>query len=205
MTPIPSSPTNESGAEARAVVYRLLSRAFTYPRDQDWDLLSQSFVPLMREAAEELGMQLGGSLDRLESIWPHEPDERLLAEHTELFINSPHGVLVPLNESVYFGTERQVNSARTQAVKESYSRAGFAPADGYTHLLPDHLVLELEFMAVCLVNGLDAQQFFNQHIYSWQPQVAESVIETSGHAFYSALSSILAEFLESERQRFSVG
>jgi TorA maturation chaperone TorD len=204
MTPIPSNARNESVEEARAVVYRLLSRAFTYPLDQDWGLLSRSFVPLMREAAEELDVKLGKSLDRLESIWPLEPDERLLEEHTGLFINSPHGVLVPLNESVYFGTERQVNSERTQAVKEVYARAGFGPSDGYTHLLPDHLTLELEFMAVSLVNGIDAERFFNEHIYSWQPHVAKTVVEKSDHAFYIALSWILAEFLESERQRFPV-
>lgn len=59
-------------------------------------------------------------------------------------------------------------------------------------------------MAVCLVKGIDAKQFFKQHVYSWQPHVAKSVIETSGHAFYSALARILADFLESERQQFSV-
>ena len=33
MTPIPSSRRNDLLAEARAVIYRLLSRAFTYPLD----------------------------------------------------------------------------------------------------------------------------------------------------------------------------
>ena len=159
--------------EARAAIYRLLGCAFQYPGDVDWELFGNGFRSLMPEAAVELGLDIGRELDELIRIWPSRLDDRFLHEHTELFINSPHGVLAPLNESVYFGHEQQVCTARTQSVAEAYSQAGFSPAESMRHLLPDHLSLELEFMALCLLQGIEVAVFFNTHVYSWQPQVTE--------------------------------
>jgi TorA maturation chaperone TorD len=201
--PTPSNTrSDDAHVEARATVYRLLSKAFTYPLDQDWRLISQSFIPLMREAAAELGLEVASILDDLHRGWPQEPDARFLHEHTALFINAPGGILVPLNESVYFGPDRLVNTERTLAVKEAYLRVGFNLADGQVHLLPDHLTLELEFMALCLLGGIDCGEFFSVHVYSWQPQVAQKIIDRSDNTFYVSMARILAAFLISERQFF---
>ena len=202
MTPTPSNPRSNADVEARATVYRLLSKAFTYPHDQDWRLFSESFIPLMEEAATELGLEVASKLDDLQRDWPQAPDARFLHEHTAHFINAPEGVLAPLNESVYFGPDRLVNTERTRAVKEAYLRVGFNLADGQEHLLADHLTLELEFMALCLLRGLDCRKFFNAHIYSWQPQAARKIIDHGDNAFYLSMAEILAAFLDSERQLF---
>ena len=204
MTPRPSKTRSNADVEARATAYRLLSKAFTYPRDQDWRLFSQSFIPLMKEAAAELGLEVASILDNLHRDWPLEPDTHFLHEHTALFITAPGGVLAPLNESVYFGPDRLVNTERTRAVEEAYLRVGFTLAEGHAHLLPDHLTLELEFMALCLLRNIDCREFFNAHLYSWQPQVARKIIDHSDNAFYLNMARILAAFLETERELFQL-
>ncbi len=184
--------------EARATVYRLLGCAFQYPADLDWKLFGNGFRSLMPEAAEELGLDIHPDLKELTRIWPLRLDDRFLHEHTELFINSPHGVLAPLNESLYFGHEQQVYTARTLTVAEAYSQAGFSPVESMHHLLPDHLSLELEFMALCLLQGIEVSPFFNAHVYSWQPRLARKIIATGRSEFYAGIARTLLNFLDAE-------
>jgi len=187
--------------EARATIYRLLSQVFTYPADQDWALLSQNFIPLMLEAADDIGLDITDELDRLKAHWPHTPDDEFLYEFTKLFINSPLGVVVPLNESVYFGHERLVKTTRTLRVMQAYGEAGFAPRGGFRHLLPDHLTLELEFMATALLNGRDVDLFFQEHVDGWQPRLAQTIIDISDSRFYTIVARILIAFLANEQDR----
>jgi TorA maturation chaperone TorD len=184
--------------EARATAYRLLGCAFHYPADVDWELFGNGFRSLMPEVAKELGLQIDDELKELTRIWPERLDNLFLHEHTELFINSPHGILAPLNESLYFGHERQVCTARTQSVAEAYSKAGFSPAESMRHLLPDHLSLELEFMALCLLQRIEVSAYFNTHIYSWQPRLAHKIIATGRSEFYSHIARTLLCFLDAE-------
>ncbi|MEN8130117.1 MAG: molecular chaperone TorD family protein [Pseudomonadota bacterium] len=184
--------------EARATLYRLLGVAFQYPADLDWKLFSNSFQSLLAEAAGELDLDFSGELEALDRIWPHELDDRFLHEHTELFINSSHGVIFPLNESVYFGHDRLVNTERTLAVRNAYLKAGLDPTKHTDHLLPDHLSLELEFMALCLLKGYDIEAFFNTHIYSWQPSLMGKITASEYSGFYIQMANILGRFLEAE-------
>lgn len=184
--------------EARATLYRLLGVAFQYPADLDWKLFSNSFQSLLAEAAGELELDFSSELKALDSSWPHELDDRFLHEHTELFINSSHGIIFPLNESVYFGHDRLVNTERTLAVRNAYLKAGFDPTEHTDHLLPDHLSLELEFMALCLLKDYDIEEFFNTHIYSWQPSLMSKITASKHSGFYIQMASILGRFLEAE-------
>ncbi len=145
-------------------------------------------------------MDMLDELKQLARIWPSKLDDRFLHEHTELFINSPHGVLAPLNESLYFGNEQQVYTARTLTVVEAYSQAGFSPTKNMHHLLPDHLSLELEFMALCLLEGIEVSEFFNTHVYSWQPRLARKVIATGRSEIYACIARILLNFLDAENR-----
>jgi len=190
-------------SEARASVYRLLATAFLYPTDLDWKLFSNSFQSLMEEAAADLGLDIGEELDELRANWIRTPDEAFLHAYTELFVNSPRGIVAPLNESVYLSDQPLVNTQRTEQVAQAYEAAGFVPAGEYRDLLPDHLSLELEFMALGLIRGWDGWDFFRSHVYSWQPQAAQRVIQARLSPFYSAMARLLVKYLDSENRLFT--
>lgn len=195
----------KSRDEARALTYRLLGAAFLYPADVDWKLFSDSFPPLVREAIDDLGLDVGAELDELEANWVYQPDDHFLHLYTELFVNSPRGILAPLNEALYFDDGKMVNTLRTQQVSDAYAAFGFTPASEYQTLLPDHLALELEFMALGLLQDTDMQNFFIKHVYSWQPQAAQRVIDAQLSPFYSAMAQVLIRFLDWENQLISGG
>ena len=186
--------------EARALTYRLLATAFLYPTDLDWKLFSNSFQFLMEGAAADLALDVTGELDDLRASWVREPDDAFLHAYTELFVNSPRGILAPLNESVYYGDQQLVNTERTHEVARAYEEAGFSPTPQYQDLLPDHLSLELEFMALGLLQGWETRDFFLAHIYSWQPKAAERVLSAGISHFYSAMARLLIKFLDSENR-----
>ncbi len=186
--------------EARALTYRLLAAAFLYPPDLDWKLFTDSFQSLIDEAASDLRLDLSAELEDLDASWVHEPDDSFLHAYTELFVNSPRGVLAPLNESFYFGDQRLVNTLRTQKVAQAFEAAGFSPAPEYRALLPDHLSLELEFMALGLLQGWQTRDFFASHVYSWQPRAAERIIKAGISRFYAAMARLLVSFLDSENR-----
>jgi TorA maturation chaperone TorD len=198
MTPSTSSSQND----ARALTYRLLSTAFLYPKDLDWKLFSDSFQSLMEDATSDLALDLSDELQSLRQCWVWHPNDVFLHIYTELFVNSPRGILAPLNESVYFGDKQLVNTERTQQVAQTYQEAGFVPAQQYRHLLADHLSLELEFMALSLLQGWESRDFFSAHVYSWQPRAAERIIQARVSSFYSEMARLLSRFLASENRLF---
>ncbi len=157
----------------------------------------------MAEAAADLGLDVTGELEKLKASWLREPDDAFLHAYTELFVNSPRGILAPLNESVYLGDQQLVNTERTQQVARVYAAAGFSPAPEYHDLLPDHLSLELEFMALGLLQGREVSAFFLSHVYSWQPAAARRVIDAGISPFYSGMAELLIQFLDSENRVFA--
>jgi len=183
------------------LTYRLLATAFLYPMDLDWELFSNSFQSLMQEASADLGLDVAGELTDLSERWVHQPDDAFLHDYTELFLGSPRGIPAPLNESVYFGDQQLVNTRRTQQVAEAYQAAGFSPAGEYRDLLPDHLSLELEFMALGCLAGWDNRDFFLAHVHSWHPAAADRIIRADISAFYSAMARLLVKFLDWEHRR----
>jgi TorA maturation chaperone TorD len=183
---------------ARATLYRWLGYAFQYPADLDWELFGASFRDLIPDAAAQLGLGLDEVLQALARVWPVVPDDALLHEHTELFINAPAGVLVPLNESVYFGPDRQVYTRRTLEVARAYTEAGLDPSECVAHLLPDHLCLELEFMALLLLQGRDTRDFFTTHVITWHPRVAATTREAARSEFYRLIGELLGRFIAAE-------
>lgn len=182
------------------MTYRLLATGFLYPADLDWELYSNSFPSLMEEAASDLALDVSGELEALQAGWVREPNDALLHAYTELFVNSPRGIMAPLNESVYLGDQQLVNTERTHQVERAYQAAGFSPAPQYRDLLPDHLSLELEFMALGLLQGRETRDFFLSHVYSWQPKAAERILSAGLSPFYSAMARLLVKFLDSENR-----
>jgi TorA maturation chaperone TorD len=144
------------------------------------------------------------------------PALELEAEHTALFV-LPSGVIP--HEAFYLDTEKRLGGRVTIAVERFYRRAGISILDRCIEM-PDHLGIELEFMAVlCRLEGdleeagetaavqrcLEFQRtFLEEHLSRWAPECCESIIRQARYEFYKAIAGFTMEFLRSEQARLRV-
>jgi TorA maturation chaperone TorD len=105
-----------------------------------------------------------------------------------------------------------------------YRAFGLEPSHAWP-ARPDHVALELEFMAFVLLKKrlalvgeegnpekdeqasiceAAARSFFRDHLAWWLPSFATGLRRKEGHGFYAELGRVLAAFLPVERGRFDV-
>jgi TorA maturation chaperone TorD/Fe-S-cluster-containing hydrogenase component 2 len=126
------------------------------------------------------------------------PQEGLEAEYARLFIGPGRPVAHPY-ESVY--REGRVMGNCTLAVRASYAAEGLAPEG---HSLPDHVAVELEFMAHLARREAEAweqddeegaliclrqqEAFLSEHLGRWLPRFCQRVLTGEAHPFYTSLA-----------------
>ena len=137
--------------------------------------------------------------------------EGLRREHARLFVG-PFRVLAPPYGSVYLEEAGGVMGDSTADALRRYAEAGFEVECAGP---PDHVSLELEFMArlateeaAALQEGdvaraelaLERQRrFFVEHVGEWGPAFASRVGEHAEGVFYQELGAATQEFLSGER------
>jgi TorA maturation chaperone TorD len=221
---------------ARECLYRFLaailsdpeSKAFRLARNRRNRLLAQGAADLLREEVGAASVPLGfGELaaDQLD-LRPllkelRRPQKELIAEYDRVF------GLVPARECPPHETEYHTNADTFFRAQQMADVAGFYRAFGLetaheTPERPDHVALELEFMAFLLTKrrlalaaggGGDDQArvcdeamraFFVDHVIWWLPSFATGLRRRAERGPYVAASRILAAFLPLERKRFGV-
>ena len=126
------------------------------------------------------------------------PEEGLGGEYTRLFVGPGRPIAHPY-ESVY--REGRVMGDCTLAVRECYAEEGLGPED---HLLPDHVAVELEFMAHLARKEAEAweegdsdraetclrqqESFLREHLARWLPSFCQRVLAGEAHPFYADLA-----------------
>ncbi|MBI4612381.1 MAG: molecular chaperone TorD family protein [Planctomycetes bacterium] len=195
--------------ESRRGVYHLLRRIFE--KESDEKLLADLEASGLRRELEDRGFDLGLPLG------PIEPGtaERLAVEYTRLFIGP--GDHAPLFASVHsdrVGDKGRLWGDSTVEVKKFIESTGlmFKPGRGS---VPDHLAIELEFMARLVEAEEEAtregnedavrkiasaqQRFLSEYLLSWFPSFARKVAESKPHPFYASLTKFCHEWLLSEK------
>jgi TorA maturation chaperone TorD len=237
--------TNETSVESMAVdvarecLYRFLAGAVSDPQDPNWEFilepdvqhLAHQAAELLRELPkgnkEPLGfgelpivqLELGGLLMELQ-----RPRAELQEEYDRAF------GLVVNRECPPYETEYQQNAESFFRAQQLADIAGFYQAFGLVprHAAPerpDHLALELEFMAFLLLkkrialasmpaNACAAEQaqlcddaqrlFFRDHLAWWIPSFASGLRRKAGSGFYACLARVLAAFFPVERAYWGV-
>ncbi len=152
--------------------------------------------PLLREIEHrqcELEDVLGGNpLAGLDTGRPEEAVEELAAEYCRLFIG-PRGHMPPV-ESVVLDEGRYWGDS-TVAVLAFYRSSDIAlPEDFGT--LPDHLSVELDFVAVLEARDRreEAKAFVQEHLLHWLPALIRHIDKRAGLAFYRVWAKGLLEF-----------
>ncbi len=227
---------------AREGLYRFLAAALRDPRSESGQMLgdpqSQRLVcdaaDLLRSEAEDTPLPLGfgempvEALDARPLCGLLSPDPSPLAPYFLCREFDRVFGLTPPRECPPFETEFHRNGEPFFCAQQMADIAGFYRAFGLepSRLLsgrPDHLVLELEFMAFVLMKKRlalaaaeqdpalaehvlvcdEAQgKFFTDHLAWWVPLFATGLRRRAGDGFFVAVGELLAAFMPLERQRF---
>lgn len=193
----------DTNLRARAAVYLLFARLF---RDAPTPELLQEIVQHR-------------VLSNADSQWPHQA-EAIAVEYARLFAVPGEQAVQPYESvycdtltidettacSPYFLPEPQraggltgfLHGSSTIAVREAYRQAGFE-LDPTAHELPDHLAVELEFMARLLERGAtEAAAFFRDHLGRWVFPCLSDVQQRAQRGFFHEAAASLTEFMQGE-------
>lgn len=220
---------------ASEIAYRLLSTALRAPLPEHGELLwTPGDLKLACQATEALRHEpppgeLGFGEARTESFTLVElarellrKDSDLVAEHVRVFGLTPCRECSPYetdfhaNEDPFFRSQQMADAA-------GFYRAFGVQPGGQRRERPDHIALELEFMAFLLakqrlaadrpdrlsVEHIDicrqAQQaFLRDHLAWWAPAFAQLLLRKAGQGPLALAASALCAFLPLERCRLGV-
>jgi TorA maturation chaperone TorD len=134
--------------------------------------------------------------------------QELIVEYARLFIG-PFKIPVPPYSSMYF-QEKTLMSEVTMWVMEMYKHAGLN-FDTNTKDLPDHIVVETQFLYYLLFNLVnelkngnieDAKRyndlmhyFVNQHYRKWVPEFCNKITDNTHNSFYQSLAECFEKFV----------
>lgn len=142
-------------ARSRAEFLLCLARAFAVPnRPGAWEALRDALPEDLTDLAAECGYPLPTAARDLRAALSGIADgERLLAVYSRLFLvpGAPHP---QLNVGLYL--DGALAGGTCQALLDCYRQCGLAP-DADFHDLPDHLTLQLEFLAWLLLREADGE------------------------------------------------
>ncbi|HEX2912398.1 MAG TPA: molecular chaperone TorD family protein [Chloroflexia bacterium] len=183
-------------AAARAGGYRLLARFFT--REVDEPLLA-----FLRENPDFLpGVKLPGAEEQ--AGWLHS----LNVEYSRLLLLNVYPYA-----SIYTGREMLLNTEETDRVRRFYTLYGFDHSTfgtGGGNLLPDHLAVELSFLAFLGEEESESwrknnparaeflasveQTFLTEFLLSWLPVFAVALKRSGTSGFYGAVAEQCLSF-----------
>ena len=173
---------------------------------------------LSRIRSDDFHGALGAAGAKLDTEFLGRPEGELLeqraVEYTALFLG-PGGHISP-HESVHTSDPGggSLWGKPTVEVKRFIEFAGFEYKESY-HGLPDHISVELEFMADVVGREAAAwredrrdrlrtclefeDRFMADHLAKWLPAFCRKVVERAELPFYREMAGLTADFLEAEK------
>lgn len=212
-------------AEMRSRVYAVLSVAFSPPREGlGAPGAPQAAVLILREASQALAIAVPQrALAAIDEATRHATTilaqggaDELEVEYNRLFVG-PGAPRVYPYESLYQDPMGLVMGPSAGEVLEAYRRSDLAINTAFRDL-PDHIAVELEFMArLCFEEAragsageagrafrLKQQQrsFLEEHLATWLPALCEKVIRETTSIMYRGVAEIAAIFVDWDRGEF---
>lgn len=104
-------------------------------------------------------------------------------------------------ESVYLNSKHLVMQEAAAGADARYKADGLEIRRDMYHVPPDHVGLEMEYMAYLCANGKAAEekQFFSQHLNNWVPFFSGEVIRLARSDFYKGLGWLTRGFMTLEQ------
>ncbi len=204
-------------AALRAGAYRSASEAFRYPDRNRIQWLATASHELAQEQTTIAHLATSASWQRLIDAL-HQLARRPLADLQEryvaLFMVGDSDVLCPPYESVYKEPHGRPSGWLLARVEGAYRAAALSPPAGQGEL-PDHLAIELEFIALLAARESDAWQdddaaaalgaqkqqsvFLRNHVVAWLPALVQELAKADPTGAYAAVAREVATFVEYDR------
>lgn len=219
---------------ARECLYRFLAAALSDPRGPGWSLLSDpdsrhlaaGAADLLREEADDGAVTPGlGEVppDRLDLTGVLHALDRPAVELRAAY-DRTFGLVMcrecPPYETEYHASAEPFFRAQQLADVAGFYRAFGLDVSARSPERPDHVGLELEFMAFVLMKKREAlagadpvraavcdeaeRTFFRDHLAWWAPAFCQGLRRKAGEGLLGAAANVLAAFLPVERARLGV-
>lgn len=218
-------PRASDAAIARALLHQFLARAFDDPQDESWAWLTSADThAAVLAAARSLAAEspgLGNSAATLVARLRRDGLDSFQAAYVTAFGHAARGD-VPLNEIEYgdLDADPLFQPHRLADLAAFYRAFGLEVADGAAER-PDHIGMELEFMAVLAAKEAyaatqgwddcrgalcrDAQKkFLCEHLGRWVPAFARHLARTATDETLAALGEFTRDFVVAECARFGL-
>jgi TorA maturation chaperone TorD len=207
-------------SELTARVYRFLSLAYLNPPEPAYLKAVSQWCASLLAHGEDLPGGVAAGLQRIQSALEPDISDKLVLSLQEEFVRlirspSPITSPPPPYESVY--REGTLWGAATPQVLRQYQQWELEPADAFRGEPPDHVGLELQFMAsLCELevvaegqNGLRSElqqtqhDFLRQHLCDWFPLFRERATAYQPHPFYEGVFLLTEGWLNLHEQHLS--
>lgn len=191
----------------RAVMYDLLARLYTYPLgsaavDAVAALRVENAPAALSDALAMMHACIASASERGEFV------EALNVQATPLF-EGPGQPAAPPYASFYLN-EGQLMGPAALAARRAYLAWNLRPRDG--RVPPDHLALELGFMAHLAGKATEANDgeltnalagsatFLREHLLTWVPKFGVMILAATHHSFYVGLANLTCVLLQSDEE-----
>jgi TorA maturation chaperone TorD len=224
---------------ARECVYRFLSMVAADPYSPGWERarepqtheLAVTAMDVLRARVEQnpATLAIGELGAEALDLWPVVSELKRSVLDLQADYDRVFGLIIPKEcppyETEYHPPAQTFLRSQQLADVAGFYRAFGVEPSGFTHERPDHLALELEFVALLLtkkrlvlngsdpkpsardqadVCGLALQDFVRDHLAWWVPAFAAGLRRKADHGLYHALARVLAAFIASERQQLGI-
>ena len=210
----PSSPLPELElARIRQVMYQFFGSLFLYPNGERLASLQTAVQELQKEDELWSAFPFRASwlrlLDRLATL-PVDKNVSVEEEYVQLFSVNPKAIP---NESVYINPEGGARGLIIAHLEEEYTAAGLAVSPAAVES-PDHIAVELEFMAFLCDQEVAAweagddeaaeqahrqqRKFLNNHLKKWFPGFARNTKAANPAHLYGIVIEAAFAFLHHE-------
>ncbi len=204
----PETARSAAIAEERSDLYRFLSKVLRAPLSARMlrKIRSKAFMEALSTAGVTLDSEFVGGAEA--SLL-----DALAVDFTFLF-HGPGGHIAPY-ESVQTARDGgELNGRAAKAVRHAIETSGFY-VNPEARQLPDHISVELEFMAELareessawargdMATARDSvvrqSEFVKNHLQEWVPEFCRKVRERAASQFYSEIAGLLADLVKRER------
>lgn len=203
--------TSQTNAINLGNCFKLLAACF-YEPEKDL-FIEEKLCQNLQNLLEGWASGAAKAASDMEFALSNSEQEQLSVAHAELFVG-PFELLAAPYGSVYLEKNRQIMGDTTIGVLKCYEDAGLTVGEKEP---PDHIAIELEFMAFLCTreaearaagNVAQAQELFSMQsdfyhsFLSWTPRLCEEMRRATNNPFYRALAKCLARFMVSCEQSY---